>query len=75
MAGETEVLKFPRMIYHRTKGERVVEDLDEHELHLGNGWQEKPIEAGPEVGPKSLAERVEALEARVSAIEAVKKKK
>jgi hypothetical protein len=63
------------MIYHPEKGQRVVKDEAEHKNHLKDGWQEKPIpEKAPEAEADPVGDRIAALEARVDALEAKKKK-
>ncbi|MGO9897299.1 MAG: hypothetical protein ACLPX8_24170 [Bryobacteraceae bacterium] len=49
------------MIYHPTKGHRVVtKDSPEHKAHLGDGWQDDPIPPAPEPAPDE--DRIGALE-------------
>lgn len=65
---------FARMVYHATKGHKIVRSEGDLKAHLADGWEDKPIVADPEPAPASVEERFAALEARVDALENKKKK-
>ena len=67
---------FPQLLYHKSGRHQTVNNEAESATVLAqNGWQEKPFPpAPPAPTEQSLAERIAALEERVGALEARKKK-
>lgn len=67
-------LEYPRMVYHAKKGHATVRDEAHHKAHLKAGWTDE-APAPVVVEEETEVDRLAALEARVSALEAQSKKK
>lgn len=60
-------MEFPKTLYHETEGFKVASSYEEQAALLENHWSVKPTFA-------ALSQRVDALEARLVALEASKGK-
>jgi hypothetical protein len=75
---DTEKLVYPRMVYHRERGHKVVQSVEELTA-LGDGWGQKPhpvVDSASATDPVAdLASAVKDLADRVAALEAAQEKK
>lgn len=67
-------MQFPRVIYHAALGHKRIDSEAEHKIFMSHGWQDEPIAAAEPPAAVEPPSRLDAIEARLDALEAKRKR-